>query len=232
MTQAHLTPHWHAHADADHLAQAVTDRIVKLADQALADHGAFHMVLAGGGTPKRIYQRLAASACDWSGWHIYFGDERCLAPDHAERNSRMAAESWLDHVPIPPDQRHPMPAERGAEEAAEAYSKVLDGLGDFDVVLLGLGEDGHTASLFPGQEWGTEPSAPDALAVHDAPKPPPDRVSLSANRLSRAAEVIFLVSGEGKREAVEIWCRDGSIPAAAVTPDGGAYVYHDLSGLD
>ncbi len=94
----------------------------------------------------------------------------------------------------------------------------------FDLTLLGLGEDGHTASLFPGREWGTEPDSPDALAVLDAPKPPAQRVSLSAARLSRSRQVIFLVSGESKRDALARWRASENIPARAIAPEKGVDV--------
>ena len=155
---------------------------------------------------------------------MYFGDERCLPADDAERNSRMAADAWLDHVPIPQDQVHAIPAELGASAAALAYAETLGGVGDFDLVLLGLGEDGHTASLFPGRDWGVAPSAPDALAVFDAPKPPPQRVSLSAARLSRTREVLFLVEGEAKRSAVARWRAGEQLPAGAIRLASGVDV--------
>jgi 6-phosphogluconolactonase len=122
-----------------------------------------------------------------------------------------------------------MPAEVGAGETARLYEKTLLGQGDFDLVLLGLGEDAHTASLFPGQDWGVGDTAPDVLAVFDAPKPPPERVSLSARRLSAAREVVFLVSGEGKRQAVTAWRAGHSVPAAAIAPAGGADILIDFA---
>jgi 6-phosphogluconolactonase len=100
----------------------------------------------------------------------------------------------------------------------------LQRLGDVDLVLLGLGEDGHTASLFPGHDWGVVPNSPDVLAVFDAPKPPPQRVSLSAARLSRAREVLFLVEGASKRDAVARWRMGADIPARSVRPSAGVDV--------
>jgi 6-phosphogluconolactonase len=144
--------------------------------------------------------------------------------DDIERNSRMAADAWLNLVPIPQDQVHPIPAECGASAAALAYAETLRGVGDFDLVLLGLGEDGHTASLFPGRDWGVAPGAPDALAVFDAPKPPSQRVSLSAARLNRARAVLFLVEGESKRNAVAQWRVGADLPARAIHPEAGVDV--------
>ena len=152
---------------------------------------------------------------------MYFGDERCLPAGDAGRNSKMAADEWADHVPIPKDQVHPIPAELGATAAALAYAETLRNVSEFDLVLLGLGDDGHTASLFPGHDWGTSSDAPTVLAVFNAPKPPPERVSLSAARLSRAREVLFLIAGDDKRDAVARWRAGENIPARAIRPRGG-----------
>lgn len=228
---------WHAQADRDVLQKTAVEWIVAAATAAVAARGQFHLVLAGGETPRGIYQRLRRLQTDWSVWHIYFGDERCLPPGDAARNSRMAGEAWLDHVAIPAAQIHIIPAELGARRAADVYAESLRALGDFDLVLLGLGEDGHTASLFPAHDsacdpahdWGTEPGAPDTLAVCHAPKPPPARVSLSAARLGRARQVLFLVSGESKRTALADWRSGKRIPAGSITPAAGVDVLLDLS---
>jgi 6-phosphogluconolactonase len=143
----------------------------------------------------------------------------------------MAGETWLDAVRVPAPQVHAIPAELGAVQAARSYSGTLRTVGEFDLVLLGLGEDGHTASLFPGHDWGTQRGAPDALAVLDAPKPPPQRVSLSAARLGRARQVIFLVAGESKRWAVSEWRAGKDIPARAIVPAAGVDVLVDSALL-
>ena len=212
---------WHAVADELALQQAAIETILASAARAIHERGQFHLVLAGGNTPRGIYYGLCTAQTDWSVWHIYFSDERCLPPADSARNSRMAAEVWLAHVPIPPLQLHVIPAELGALQAARMYAETLQTVGDFDLVLLGLGEDGHTASLFPDHECGTAPGSPDTLAVFDAPKPPPQRVSLSAARLSRARHVIFLVSGESKHRAVAEWRAGKNIPARAIMPAAG-----------
>lgn len=227
--QAKQIRRWHAHADADALERAATSLILRAGMTAIERAGVFHLVLAGGYTPRRVYQALAQAAADWPRWHIWFGDERCLPPADPARNSRMAAEVWLDRVAIPPAQIHIPPAELGAGATARIYAQTLAGQGDFDLVLLGLGEDGHTASLFPGHDWGASADAPDALAVFDAPKPPPERVSLSARRLSAARAVIFLVSGAGKRQTVADWRAGHPLPAAAIGPAGGVDILHDLA---
>ncbi len=215
---------WHPVPDLPALARAASARILAAADRALRARGQFHLVLAGGNTPRGTYRELRDAAVDWSAWNIYFGDERCLPPDDAERNSRMAAECWLDHVAIPASQRHPIPAELGPDEAAARYAATLRSVGEFDVVLLGLGEDGHTASLFPGHAWGEAPGSAAVLGVFDAPKPPPRRVSLSAARLSDARDVIFVVAGDDKQRAVTQWREAARIPARAIKPPAGVDV--------
>src|SRR5690606_13260475 len=114
------------------------------------------------------------------------------------------------------------------ERAAAQYSRVLEGVGPFDTTLLGLGEDGHTASLFPGRREGLAKDAPDAIPVHGSPKPPPERVSLSARRLKASREGVFLVTGAHKRDAVARLARpDPEIPASAVVAATGADVWLD-----
>jgi 6-phosphogluconolactonase len=216
---------WHGYATMAELEQAAAREILRQGQEAVQRRSAFRLVLAGGATPRGVYGLLRETQADWGAWHIYFGDERCLPPEHPERNSRMAAETWLNHVAIPRQQIHAIPAEQGAELAATAYAQTLSTIGEFDLVLLGLGDDGHTASLFPGHTWGEESGAPVAIAVHNAPKPPPDRVSLSAARLSASRAVFFLVSGETKRRAVADWRSGKRIPASVIVPMAGVDIF-------
>ncbi len=212
---------WLPVADVAELERTACRLIVDASQRAIKERGEFLIVLAGGNTPRGVYRLLRKQSADWSRWNVYFGDERCLPAGDAGRNSKMAADEWLDHVPIPKDQVHPIPAELGATAAALAYAETLRNVSEFDLVLLGLGDDGHTASLFPGHDWGTSTDAPAVLAVFNAPKPPPERVSLSAARLSRAREVLFLIAGDDKRDAVARWRAGENIPARAIRPRGG-----------
>jgi 6-phosphogluconolactonase len=212
---------WHIHADSGKLADAATRSILEQSEQAIRDRGAFLIVLAGGSTPAAIYRLLSQAPCEWNKWHIYFGDERCVPRGAKDRNDSMARNLWLDHVGIPPEQIYPIPAELGARAGADSYAETLAGVGDFDLTLLGMGEDGHTASLFPGDPTGAGPQAPDVLAVMNAPKPPPERISLSANRLNRSKSVKVLITGAGKREAVAGLRRGDDIPIRAIAPAAG-----------
>ena len=216
---------WHSYRNPVVLEQAAVAEILRAARAAIDARGVFRIVLAGGGTPRKVYEALRTAPTDWRRWQVYFGDERCLPPEHEERNSRMATLAWLAYVDIPTANIHAIPAELGAEDAAESYARVVDDIALFDLVLLGLGEDGHTASLFPGHELGGAPDAPSTLAVQDAPKPPPQRVSLSARRLSEARAVMFLVTGRSKAQAVADWRAGSAIPASSITPVNGVDVY-------
>jgi 6-phosphogluconolactonase len=213
------SPRWTRLVDPAAVAAAVCERITASAARAIAGHGRFRLVLAGGRTPKAAYALLRESDQDWSRWEVFFGDERCLPADDPERNSVMARHALLEHVPIPEAQIHAMPAELGPEAAARAYAQVLESRLPFDLVLLGMGEDGHTASLFPGQ-----PNDSDALVipVFGAPKPPPERVSLSRSALTRTRRLLIIVTGPDKREAVRRWRAGEALPVSAVA--GGADV--------
>jgi 6-phosphogluconolactonase len=218
---------WQWLGTAEDVRQAARRTIAQAAAQAIQARGAFHLVLAGGTTPRAVYQSLHDLDTDWSAWHIYFGDERVLPAEHPERNSKMAQDAWLAQTSIPTYQIYSMPTERGLEPACAAYADTLADVGEFDLVLLGLGEDGHTASLFPGHDMGAADGAPDVLMVRDAPKPPPQRLTLSANRLSRAQQVLFLVTGAGKQSAVARWRSGEPIPAAAIHSHNGVDVLLD-----
>lgn len=213
---------WHSYYSQRDINQAALQAIIHAADKAIKNHGSFSIVLAGGSTPKSIYALLAKQNADWSHWHVFINDDRCLPVDHDERNSKMVQDVWLNHVDIPKNQFYPIPCELGPIEGAKAYAKTLADVGAFDLVLFGLGEDGHTASLFPGH--AVDNSA-DAVPVFNSPKPPAERVTMSQNRLNNTHEAIFLVTGKGKQEAVDNWRSGVAIPASLITPSCGVDVY-------
>lgn len=220
--------------DTDALKRTACARILRAAERAIEQRGTFSIVLAGGETPKNIYTALRTASTPWERWQIFFGDERCVPVTDPRRNSLMVAQAWLDHVNIPSQNIHAIAAELGPDEGARLANQQLAGVNTFDLVLLGLGDDGHTASLFPGHAWGTDAAAKDALPIRNAPKPPPERVSLSAKRLSDAREVLFLVQGESKRSAVSAFREHSDrtpIPAAAIQPPTGVDVLIPVSLL-
>jgi 6-phosphogluconolactonase len=160
--------------------------------------GARTLVLAGGLTPKRCYELLSTMEIEWGRVSVLFGDERCVPPDHPESNYRMAREALLDRVA--PATVYRMPAELGPDDGAELYERAVKTVAPLDLVVLGVGEDGHTASLFPGhpalQATGL------VVGVYDSPKPPPERVTLTLNVLQAARIVIILATGREKADAV------------------------------
>lgn len=230
---------WQVFADSELLARDAASVVLDAADTALATRGSFHLVLAGGSTPRALYYQLREAVAGDHGWHIWFGDERCLPAGDPERNETMAREAWLDGSGIPTAQIHAIVADAGPADAARRYNATLAACDQFDLVLLGLGEDGHTASLFPGQTpdrtagqtAGIAPDASAAIAVRDAPKPPAERVSLSAWRLSDARQVVVLVSGAGKRDAVRQWRAGADLPISYIRPLSGVDVYIDEAAL-
>jgi len=203
------------HEDLSSLSEAVAQRIAVLAKQAIAARGSFSIALAGGETPRRCYEKMRALPIDWAHVQVYFGDERCLPRTDAQRNDSMAYDALLKHVAIPSENVHAIPAERGAQLAAAEYAALLEQVAPLDLVLLGMGEDGHTASLFSGNP-ALASTAP-VVAVFDAPKPPPERVSLGITTLNAAREKLFLVAGAGKHGALERIAQGGALPAALVT---------------
>jgi len=218
---------WHLYASSDQLIEAVVNAIAAEAVRAISAAGSFLIVLAGGSTPRPIYARLVELDTPWNQWHVYFSDERCLPVGHPQRNDIMARDVWLDCVSIPAGQIHAIPAELGPDAGATMYARELAGVGAFDLTLLGLGEDGHTASLFPGDSTGGQPDAPDVLAVRAAPKPPASRVTLSAARLARSYSVHLIVMGKEKRDVLSRLRNGADLPIRSVKPTNGIDVFID-----
>jgi len=204
----------HPCADAEAVAQFAANAVVEGAATAIAARGVFHWVLAGGTTPKRCYELLRDADIDWSNVHIWFGDERCLPVGDAERNDLMADDALLNHVPIPSSQIHRMDAELGPELAAERYAALLADAPAMDLILLGIGEDGHTASLFPGNP-GLDDSRL-AIPVYNSPKPPSERVSMGYAVLNAARRCLIMVAGKGKADAMSRIRQGERLPVARV----------------
>jgi 6-phosphogluconolactonase len=218
-------------ADAEALARAAAEF---LCDRARAGGNPFRVCLSGGSTPRRLYQLLAepefSGRFPWPRVHLFWGDERFVPPDSPDSNYRMVREALLERAPVPPGNIHPVPTDEGdVEQVAQAYEQILKtqyGADHpdprrplFDLTLLGLGEDGHTASLFPGDPVLNE-RVRWAAGVRGE-KPPPLRVTLTYPALNSSRTVLFLVTGEGKRDALaRIFAGDRSLPAARVNPVG------------
>lgn len=229
MSRAAAGPRVEIAPDAEALARRAAAHLAARA--AASAGGRFSLALAGGSTPRRTYQLLAEpphrQAVPWDRVEVFFGDERCVPPDDPGSNHRMAREALLGRVPIPASRIHRIRGEDPDPEAEaaryqEELRAVLGPAARLDLVLLGMGSDGHVASLFPGDQALEERSRLVRAVV--APAPPPRRITLTLPALEAAAEVAFLVAGADKAERVAdvLLGRDPALPAARVRPAGGA----------
>jgi 6-phosphogluconolactonase len=211
-------------ADGDAVAERAARLIAELLEATLTARGTAHLALAGGTTPAGAYAQLRPNR--WEGVELWFGDERCVGPDDPASNYLMVAQTLLGHAPGA--LVHRIAGELGAERAAAAYEALLrervpsDGgsLPVLDIALLGIGEDGHTASLFPLSP-ALSVRGVACVAVHDAPKPPPERVSLSLELLRGARSSILLASGSAKAAALAgaLGEPDPAVPASLLDRD-------------
>ena len=217
------------YADADLLMRAAAEVFVRRFEAATTRRGHFTVALAGGSTPRALYRLLAtetvSAAVDWSVVHVFWGDERCVPPDHDESNYRMARLALLDHVPIPLLNIHRPRAEDDPQQAAAAYDADLRaffaarGGAGFDLVLLGMGDDGHTASLFPGTAALDEQSR--LFVANQVPQLDTWRLTLTFPALNAADCALFLVTGAGKAAMLRsVLEGPDDYPAAQVDPAG------------
>jgi 6-phosphogluconolactonase len=197
--------------DTEKLTHAAADYIVKIAQESIASHGRFTFALSGGTTPKKLYGLLATepyrSQIDWERVEIFWSDERCVPPDDAESNYHLAQEVMLSKLPLPASQIHRMPADDADRAAAaEKYSHEMqrvfgEALPHFDLIQLGMGPEGHTASLFPHQPSLYEQQR-QVMSV-TVPKPPPPRLTFTPPVLNAAWHILFLVTGSEKADAIQ-----------------------------
>ncbi len=232
------------------LNSAAAELTCRLARECVKKHGFFTVALSGGNTPRPLYEALAKppfnTRIPWRSIHLFWGDERCVSSDHPESNFAMAFRALISKVPIPSQNVHRIPAEiEPPEDAAEAYEKILreffepsvrtdthsnaSGGGEpfpsFDLILLGVGKDGHTASLFPGDQAVEEEKRWVAAVRAPHSSPPVPRITLTLPVINRAQCVLFMASGSEKREVIRSILEDfsqatRSYPAARVNPGG------------
>lgn len=225
--------------DLQTLSEQAAVLFVQLAAEATAARGRFTVALSGGSTPKEVYTLLAAAeTCQqipWSQVHLFWGDERCVPPTHSESNYRMVAETLIGRVPIPSHNVHRMPTEHAPLQAADAYEQVLrevfslslDAWPCFDLIFLGMGADGHTASLFPDTAGLRENNR--LVIAHYVDKLHTWRVTLTPPVLNHAAHVVFLVAGTEKaailREVLQGPAQPERLPAQLVQPGHGTLLW-------
>jgi 6-phosphogluconolactonase len=216
-------------ADLEALGRRAAEEFTRIAGAATARAGRFSVALSGGNTPRALHTALADAEfrgrISWDAVHFFWGDERVVPADHPDSNYRMAYETLLSKISVPQKNIHRVETELGAEGAADAYEKTLrrffagGAAPRFDLLLLGIGDDGHTASLFPGSPALHEEKR--WVAATYAEKLKSERVTLTLPVLNAAANVIFLVSGEAKaKPARETRSAGSELPAAQVRPAG------------
>ncbi len=194
---------WHSDNDFDRLSDAAASHIAECIVQTLQERKMCHVILPGGATPAKTLELLAEKNLDWDNVHWYPGDERCCQPGQPERNDLMLQKNLWARLPqstLHTKNIHPIPAELGAELAAETYYEQVKDIARFDVAVLGMGEDGHTASLFPGNKALLDQRK--IVPVFDAPKPPSERVSFSLAMLGACHYKIVLASGKSKAAVI------------------------------
>ena len=200
--------------DRKQCSQALVRKITEISNAAIARKGNFSLVLSGGATPQYLYKIMASDEwlrqiC-WEKTHIFFGDERCVAKDHQDSNYRMASQSLLQYLPTPPQQIHRICGENDPLSEASRYDKLIQSTlaelspakPDFDLVLLGLGSDGHTASLFPGDNVIHSPNLVTPVDAPVSMNPAVKRISLTLAGIRQSSHIIFLLHGEKKKKIV------------------------------
>lgn len=230
------------YSNTDSLARAAAGCFLEIASRSIADHGLFSVALSGGTTPQKMYRLLGketyARRVDWFRVHIFFGDERCVPPDHADSNFRIAHQLLIEHVPIPEHHVHRMRGELEPQRAAVEYERELNtffttrstlGLSEpsFDMALMGLGTDGHTASLFPGRDVSRERSK--WVVAHYVKEFDAWRITLTPRVINSALNVVFIISGEDKsdplKKVLEGPRQPEAIPAQSIDPARGELLW-------
>lgn len=222
--------------DTAELSGQTADRFIEIAQRSIRSSGRFAVALSGGSTPKNLYSRLSSPAyqerLSWPNVHLFWGDERCVPPDHPDSNFRMVKEALLSKIEIPPENVHRMAGEREPSTAASEYEKHLQefflvkngALPRFDLILLGVGDDGHTASLFPGS--GALHETKRLVLAPFVEKLKSHRLTLTLPVLNQGGEVWFLVTGSDKAGIIkEIFSASADLPAAKVQPENGKLMW-------
>ncbi len=222
VTDIHLFP------DAEELAQGAAAFVASAAEQSIRKRGRFVIALSGGSSPRRLYELLAESEQDWPNWHVFWSDERAVRPDHADSNFGMVKSALLNHIAIPIGNVRRIETERPAPVAARRYEEAIQALlgkkPAFDLVLLGVGEDGHTASLFPGDAAVRERAK--LVTACRMEGSGPARVTFTLPLINASRRAAILATGEAKaamvQRAIEPALRGPDIPAGLVAPSKGS----------
>lgn len=230
-----MAPIVYSFSNTNELSSGLNSFVEKVSREAIEDHGAFSVAISGGSLPKLLSKDLATNKqVDFSKWHIFWADERCVGLDDDDSNYKEVKKQLLSHVPIPENQIYTIheqyAKEKKADEAAKDYQQQLEKyfgnsnskFPQFDLILLGMGPDGHCCSLFPGHPLLKENKLWVA-SIHDSPKPPPERITLTLPVVNHSKLIIFVTAGEGKQEMVQkiIEQPELQLPCQLVQPHQG-----------
>jgi len=199
-----LKNNWFVFEDINELADQLANDILDVAKTAIRSNNSFKIVLTGGNSILNTYKVLSNSESDWDKWHIYLGDERCLPIGDKGRNNHIINQVWLNNSRILKKNIHFIDAELNATDGAARYENILNSVGDFDVTLLSMGEDGHAASLFPGHLYDTNKSI---VIERNSPKYPRERISMSYSRLNHSKNIFKVISGSSKQRSLDLWLK-------------------------
>jgi 6-phosphogluconolactonase len=237
----HLTTCPDAEIVAARAAACVTRELERVRDE----RGVAHLALSGGSTPARTYELLAQTPQALDGVEVWFADERCVAPEDQESNYRLAADALLDPAGVPAERVHRMRGELGPEDGARRYARELAALGTgdgerpsgppaLDLIVLGIGPDGHVASLFPGADTLDAGEDATCLGVRHSPKPPPERITLSLAVLRAARGCLLLATGASKADAVNAMLGEPSrhVPASLLRRGRLTVIVDDAAAPD
>ncbi len=177
--------------------------VKKISKETIEKNGIFNIVLSGGITPIPIYEKLRQIDTDWSKWHFWLADER-MPSIETQLNSDLIMKTWLNKIQIKSTNIHFIPVNKGIKYAVNYYNNEVKKIDYFDLTLLGIGEDGHSASLFPGHIIGQFENSEDVLMVLNSPKAPKERITLSAKRLSLSKNIIYIAQGENKKNIIHL----------------------------
>ena len=211
-----LNENWLIFNDNISLSKELAREILDIAKSSIKLKGSFTIVLAGGNSPIELYKILSQSESNWSKWHIYIGDERCLPLGDKDRNNQIIGKIWLNNSSIPISNINFIRSELGAMEGMLHYERTIENINYFDVVLLSIGEDGHTASLFPGHAYE---ESQNVVIERNSPKYPKDRISMSYLRLNKSKNVFKIILGESKKKAIRFWLQGVILPINQVHGD-------------